>query len=661
MTPMTRATQEPLNTVFTRNRAEELGSDVWEQFVVPPFFDRLDLQEARKPRVIIGGRGCGKTMLLRYLSYHSTFSPVRQPPPSQEALRHVGLYWRADTQFAKILTGRGLPIETWAAAFDHLVGLIASAEVLDSVNAIRRSGVLRDPPTASFTLEKLGAYDPAFATTPEEFRREIGVRLTQFEIWAKNVGKTAEPIFLPGRSLVLDVIGSLTKAIPELGGAIFFLYVDEYENLLEYQQEIINTFLKHSEQPLIFNVAVKRNGFSTLKTVGGESIMDVADYREHDIEEYLEGADFSIFAAEVLLLTLHRAGWPVPISVEELRNPSAMDERRRKDYQSSVIGYVRNLFPSVSHQELAEEVFRVPSLRTRLERTIQGALRTRRIKLSAEVFLRPTVPMASIVASALLYRDLRAEDILAELDAAERGEENRFTGRTNWVHNNFVGCLLALHESAYHACALYAGFDAFVLMARGNMRHFLELCHQSLADVEANPDNGVPPDHQAQSARHASAGFVGQIRRSGRLGNRLHSFVLRLGSLFALAHQRPAQSEPEITHFTISGGTRELGESDIAFLREAVKWSVLFEEDETKQKNPIEEYTKSEWVLNPIYAPYFGISYRKRRKLQLSTDDFLVLETGTYDQVRELLRTYAERWRIDIPDANPTLFSHLEG
>ena len=45
-----------LRGVFAKNRAEELGRDVWRDFVVPPFFDRLDLIEARKPRVIIGGR-----------------------------------------------------------------------------------------------------------------------------------------------------------------------------------------------------------------------------------------------------------------------------------------------------------------------------------------------------------------------------------------------------------------------------------------------------------------------------------------------------------------------------------------------------------------------------------------------------------------------------
>ena len=33
-----------------------------------PDFDRLDLSTARKPPLFIGGRGCGKTMLLRYFT-----------------------------------------------------------------------------------------------------------------------------------------------------------------------------------------------------------------------------------------------------------------------------------------------------------------------------------------------------------------------------------------------------------------------------------------------------------------------------------------------------------------------------------------------------------------------------------------------------------------
>jgi hypothetical protein len=139
----------------------------------------------------------------------------------------------------------------------------------------------------------------------------------------------------------------------------------------------------------------------------------------------------------------------------------------------------------------------------------------------------------------------------------------------------------------------------------------------------------------------------------------LHTFVMRLGSLLALAHQRPAQSEPEQTHFSVGRGRTDLTRDDQAFLREAVKWSVLYEEEETKQKSP-DEPANTEYILAPIYAPYFHISYRKKRRLQLTTDELITLVRGAYEDVRELLRKYRAEWDIDEAELTPTLFAHLE-
>src|SRR5690349_15960251 len=97
-----------LKSALSMNRAEELGYDVWQHFVIPPFYDRLDLQTARKPRLIIGGRGCGKTMLLRYLYHQSMFSPLRPEVP-ENATSHIGLFWRTDTHFASLMSGRNIP------------------------------------------------------------------------------------------------------------------------------------------------------------------------------------------------------------------------------------------------------------------------------------------------------------------------------------------------------------------------------------------------------------------------------------------------------------------------------------------------------------------------------------------------------------------------
>ena len=101
-----------------------------------------------------------------------------------------------------------------------------------------------------------------------------------------------------------------------------------------------------------------------------------------------------------------------------------------------------------------------------------------------------------------------------------------------------------------------------------------------------------------------------------------------------------------------------LSDADLFFLREATKWSVLFEEPATKTKDFFSPLSV-DYVLNPIYAPYFHISYRKKRKLELTTDDLICLIRGSYDSVTALIKKYSRAWSVEPTDVAPSLFSHL--
>jgi hypothetical protein len=89
----------------------------------------------------------------------------------------------------------------------------------------------------------------------------------------------------------LSLIDVIKKQAVALSEAIYFVYLDEYENLAEYQKKVINTWLKHSEIPLIFNLAMKRNAFDVRKT--RQSLFQTCKILEFMTEEYIQN-DFSI-------------------------------------------------------------------------------------------------------------------------------------------------------------------------------------------------------------------------------------------------------------------------------------------------------------------------------------------------------------------------------
>lgn len=655
-----------LQDVLTQNRAEEIGYDVWRRFVVPPFYNRLDLKTARKPRIIIGGRGCGKTMLLRYLSHQSMFSPDRMNIPN-DSLSHIGLYWRADTQFCNSMMLRGIHDDIWHSAFNHFAALAIGLEVLNSLASIAKNKFesFNEKDIERIDFTRLQAFDKTLPLSAKELYKKIEDLLWEFQTWVSNVRKKEEPQFMPGRNFVLAMISIIQTQVSVLSGTTFFVYFDEYENLCEYQKRIINTWLKHSEVPLIFNIAMKKNSFDIKQTVGPESLSDIHDYREHDLEAYMLDYNFPLFAAEILFLQLSFINiCDLPINIDDLRNPDKLVDRRKKEYVEKVLSYAQKLFPDVAQKDIARAVFKDKVLSKKLEKRIKQALDYRGSRIEVNRFFRKELPEASIVSVALLYRNrLKSEEIANEMDRLSQGDDNRFTGRTGWIHNNFIGCLLPLYAPYSQACPFYAGFRTFCSLSRGNVRHLLELCHTSLqiANKEYNNLNlPVDVNKQAEAAGKASAHFLGEVRSFGPLGNQLYTFVFRLGSLFELAQRRLTQSEPEVSHFSIRRGDGEWTDQDQKFLSEAVKWSVLFENIEDTKKKDINQPQSVEYILNPIYAPYFHISYRKKRKLDLFTGDVICLIKGSLDEYSQLMRLYTQNWLVESSIVAPSLFSRLE-
>src|SRR5690606_12657846 len=103
-------------------------------------------------------------------------------------------------------------------------------------------------------------------------------------------------------------------------------------------------------------------------------------------------------------------------------------------------------------------------------------------------------------------------------------------------------------------------------------------------------------------------------------------FVKRLGFLFELSQKRLSQSESEVNHFSLGESDESrLSENARITLAEAKRWSVLFEEQDATKSKSGSEVATSDYVLNPVYAPKFGISIRKNKKITIGTPDLEAL------------------------------------
>ncbi len=614
--------------VFTKNRAEQIGMDVWGQFVIPQFYTEGTFN-TEMPSRIEGGRGSGKTMILRYLSYYSQFSTRRKEIP-KSCLSKIGLYWKADTQFLRMMQKRGQNEEQWYDIFSHYVTLKLAREVVSCVSFISESNCSAIIDLKEFEFLELQKLldDMGFSSRDLiDFSSELKTISRKTDLAVKNIRKGFSIKLLP-LSFLKDLLEVLCTDISWLNKSTFCVYVDEYENLLPYQQRTINTEIKHSESPLIFNVAIKRNGMAEKGTLGDEQLENRADYKIVDIDRMMKDINYEVYFAEIFLRRiadvdgLEISGFNDSI----LTDFEQVSTRKKEEYSKNIKKLIGDFLPIRSHDDLANDVFEIPAYRRKLVSIISRALQKKGSKLDPNDFIDDQFRKASIVNSSLLNRYSIDCDVLRlEFKSFVSGKDSKYKQPTDWVHNNFIGSYLNIITSNKNKCSFYSGYDVYMRLSDGNVRHFLEMCRTAFSLVDVNlPNRLVFVDNVTQNvaARITAEELYKEVVTFTPKGRQLQNLVFGLGTLFSDYQKRESQSEPEVTHFYLMADTgSDFDDEVINLLAEAEKWGVLRRDTSTKAKSGLAE-SDYEYVLNPVYSPFFGISYRKNRRISITIEDF---------------------------------------
>src|SRR4051794_32837194 len=101
-------------------KAEWLDEKLYELFREPYYFREL---ETKRPCVLIGGRGTGKTTVLKGLSYQGQYVLCGKDPDKIKDWSFFGLYWRVNTNRVTAFKGPELREEKWIIYFSHYLNL----------------------------------------------------------------------------------------------------------------------------------------------------------------------------------------------------------------------------------------------------------------------------------------------------------------------------------------------------------------------------------------------------------------------------------------------------------------------------------------------------------------------------------------------------------
>ncbi|MBM6402045.1 hypothetical protein JQN70_16725 [Phycicoccus sp. MQZ13P-5] len=393
------------------------------------------------------------------------------------------------------------------------------------------------------------------------------------------------------------------QSVPEIAGKPIFLLLDEYENLQDYQQRIVNTLVRHAgDTRLTYKVGVRELGLRQHGTLAEEEfISEPADYASIDIARRLVADDFSRFAQEV-------CGARLSVLAQALSIPA--------------VG-LEELFPTLSE---ADEAILLGA-----ERRVNQALsRMPQTELSASALREfQSLPLAEqwlVVYWQSGHPELRLGDLIADRLQRTKEWENR-------KNNYLYASLFTLSTGRGAAKKRYAGWDLLCSVSEGNVRYLLQILEAALRSSIG--EKGELPT--ALSARQQSDALVEvgrkrvyELQGFSNHGRAISRLILALGRLFQVMAAHPEGHAPEVNQFRVTG-LEELNPSAEyvrEILRAGVMHAALVRFPGDKRRGVSGEVREYDYRPHPIFSAFFQYSHRSKRRLTL-----------TPSQIRSLIET----------------------
>ncbi len=593
---------------FSIDRAEQLGDQLFKFFA---HHKKLDNLLKRKSLMVQGGRGSGKTMFFLYHTYRTKkVESASLGEPFNEFINKIellGIHFRCDSNFVPGFQNKGLSIDEWKEIFAHYMNLALSKQLLEiivDINSLLENNkidfLIQKEVKSLFHIKQVNDF--------EELYNLIKIEELKIIQYVNNVGRIEKPILITN-GLLLNLISKSILEQKMLTGKSIHIFIDEYENLLEYQQVLINTLIKHPA-PVIFNIGTRNEGVKTHRTLAeGESISAPHDYNYFNIEDFKK-SDFEELINDVCQKRLRRISElsELPLDSEYLDIKYYLGAENLKDEIDRV--FVDN--KSKEYINLCTQY---------LERL------SKYNKSELPDLYEVTDPLFMRLIIVLIDRGNGLKEIQIEYNKYKNNKASNFK---DWLHNNSTG-LIYLMCKENGKKKNYYGYNTYISLSSGIIRYFIELCEIAFRNASREGFNFSTPrplnaKEQTDAALYVSKYKINDVETYTPFSRELKQFTLLLGGIFEKLHRNPKLSEPEQNHF--STDYERLSPSSKSFLSNAVLYSILQKRDETKDKSDAIDSNSWEYHLNHIYTPYFQISPKRKRRLDIPNHLFEALISG---------------------------------
>ena len=583
--------------------------------------------KSRMPMLLLGGKGSGKTHLMRYCS-----APVQAARHSGDVAQaaiadgYLGIYVPLDALNTDKFSREEPVEEYWSLIFNHYFELWLVTALLATIRDCARSKFL-DFDEPDFVAAVVDLFDMAPTPTPSDLN-ELHNHLTQTR---KNIDVVVNNSRLRGERPIFDITfsaGRLAFGVPELvsryapalSDVLFVYLIDEVENLTADQQRFLNSLIRYRRGSATIRVGGRLYSMKTLETTGsGEPIRRGAEYERVVLDELLreQPQQYDGLVRNLVAKRLERVGFA---AAAQKNVDSYFEELDARNYWRSV----DRLLPKPKENQLAPYHRKLAAdLRTSLgldEPAITGIIDALRVR--EHRFLEK--------AAAFQFRkSWPADRADALLLAVKVGDQARALAQGDRDAGADLGDLISYFSSdilaqLFHDYARrlpYASFQTMVELSQGITRNLLvNLKHifrrSRFAGEEPFMSGVISIKSQSDGVRDGASWFWEDAQPPSG-GLQVRDAVESVAVLFRSVRLSHSPSECALCAFSVPW--ESLSENSRRTLIVAENWSYLVKLQEGR-RNKNSKRIDALYQLGPMLAPRWEVSEHRRGTIELQHD-----------------------------------------
>ena len=610
----------------------------WVDWPAPGGFATWINIKSPMARIILGGKGTGRTHMLRRFS--APVQAIRGEDTMAQVLEDgvLGIYVLCSGLNSARFRARGVSDEVWQSIFCQYADLWLAQAALEAFVTVTAQNPASPDVQNAISAEVQNLLQPhggPVEMSLDGLREQLFSLQRNIDLAVNNAA--LNPGVVHGIS-IQSTPGTLVFGVPDafqhhyepFQGINYLYLVDEFENFEATQQQYVNSLIREKRRGTSFMVGVRTYGLRTLTTIGaGEENKDGSEFEEIRPDRNYVGPQrksYQDFCSKVVERRLSEYGLIDDASSGVLdKDLGNYLELPPPDHEEQLIreGYAPERRPYLNR------------LRSRLElapRT-RGALDNAQLDIDFVVDATrvPSRPLLEKVNAFLIYRawadgkDLieAAQEIIASRLEPDSDGVVLPNPAQRSVLDHYVTDLQAQLWNDMRRHQVYWGFEQFVTMSDGLPRNLLVILKNiyrwALFNGERPFRGGkISLESQYKGVLEATDWFLNDARPLGDDGIHVYDAIRRLGNFFHRLRFSDKPVESSLASFSVDlAGCSERAREVIKL---AEQWSLLVSAEEgQKQRNT--GLIEAKYHLNRLLSPRWDLPIARRGAIALSGEE----------------------------------------